>query len=141
MTAVRPDDLELPSTATDLSKETWMLSGSSIMENGSTIKSNYPCDLDALEAGTRIGVMRTSDKALEFFKDSISQGVACIVPNGNIYAVVDLYGQCAQVSIPCASPLATLPTAQIESCPRSETSQSLQATSGIQPHISVDLHR
>lgn len=142
VTAVRPDDLDLPSTATDLAKDTWMLSGSSVMENGTTVKSNYPCDLDTMTAGTRIGVMRTADKVLEFFRDSISQGVACVVPHGTIYAVIDLYGQCAQVSIPCASPIAPLNCTQMEnSCPRSDTSQSLQAVSVVQPSLYTDHHR
>lgn len=77
-----------------------MLSGSSVMINGKTIKNNYSCDLDTLSSGIRLGVMRSSDKTLEFYKDGIPQGMACTVAHNNIYAVVDLYGQCAQVSIP-----------------------------------------
>lgn len=85
-----------------------MLSGSSVMINGKTIKNNYSCDLDTLTSGIKLGVMRSADKSLEFYKDGIPQGVACTIPHNNIYAVVDLYGQCAQVSIPCASPMAAL---------------------------------
>lgn len=111
VTAVRPDDIELPSTATDLCRDTWMLSGSSVMINGKTIKNNYQCDLDTVTAGVRLGVMLSADKSLEFYKDGIPQGVACVVPHNNVYAVVDLYGQCSQVSIPCSSPLAPLASA------------------------------
>lgn len=138
VTAVRPDDIELPGTATDLCRDTWMLSGSSVMENGTTIKNNYPCDLDTLTAGTRIGVVRSSDKSLEFYKDGVPQGLACLVPNGNVYAVIDLYGECAQVSIPCASPLVAAPT--LDNCLRSDTSISLQAVSVVQPPVPTDLH-
>ncbi|XP_017783812.1 PREDICTED: neuralized-like protein 4 [Nicrophorus vespilloides] len=141
VTAVRPDDIDLPSTATDLARDTWMLSGSSVMENGITIKSNYPCDLDRLGAGTRIGVMQTPEKNIEFFKDGVTQGIACMVTHSNLYAVVDLYGQCAQVSITCESPIVPIPAIQMESCPRSDTSASLQAVSVVQPHIETDLHR
>ncbi|XP_030761137.1 neuralized-like protein 4 [Sitophilus oryzae] len=141
VTAVRPDDIELPSTATDLNKDTWMLSGSSIMINGKTTQNNYPCDLDTLISGIRLGVMRSADKSLEFFKDGVSQGSACVVPHGNIYAVVDLYGQCARVSIPCASPLAPLASAGVDTCPRSDTSVSLQGTSVLHPNAEIDLHR
>lgn len=141
VTAARPDDLELPSTATDLAQDTWMLSGSSIMENGTTIRNNYACDLDTLGAGIRIGVMRSAEKTLEFYKDGVPQGVACVVTHSNIYAVVDLYGQCAQVSIPCISPIAPLASVAVESCPRSDTSASLQAASVVQPPIEADLHR
>lgn len=141
VTAVRPDDIELPSTATDLTKDTWMLSGSSIMINGKTTRNNYPCDLDTLSSGVRLGVMRSADKSLEFFKDGVSQGSACVVPHSNIYAVVDLYGQCARVSIPCATPVAPLASAGIDICPRSDTSASLQATSVLHPNTELDLHR
>lgn len=136
MTAVRPDDIELPGTATDLCRDTWMLSGSSIMENGTTIKNNYPCDLDTLDSGVRIGVVRSSDKTLEFYRDGVPQGPACTVSHATIYAVVDLYGQCAQVSIPCVSPLVSVP---LDNCPRSDTSISLQAVSVVQP-VQTDLH-
>ncbi|XP_018574763.1 neuralized-like protein 4 isoform X2 [Anoplophora glabripennis] len=141
VTAVRPDDIELPSTATDLCRDTWMLSGSSVMINGKTIKNNYPCDLDTLTAGIRLGVMISADKSLEFYKDGVPQGVACVVPHNNIYAVVDLYGQCSQVSIPCSSPLAPLASTGIETSHRSDTSASLQATSVVQPAVEADLHR
>lgn len=62
--------------------------------------------------------MRSCDKQLEFFLDGVSQGPACFIPHGNIYAVVDLYGQCAQVSIPCATPIAPLASVGIDTCPR-----------------------
>ncbi|XP_050309268.1 neuralized-like protein 4 [Anthonomus grandis grandis] len=141
VTAVRPDDVDLPSTATDLSKDTWMLSGASVMINGKTIKNNYPCDLDTLGAGVRLGVMRSSDKSLEFFKNGVSQGTACVVPHANLYAVVDLYGQCARVSISCATPVAPLASVGIDTCPRSDTSASLQATSVLQANSELDMHR
>ncbi|XP_074025291.1 neuralized E3 ubiquitin protein ligase 4 [Leptinotarsa decemlineata] len=140
VTAVRPDDIDLPSTATDLCRDTWMLSGSSIMINGKTIKNNYNFDLDSLTSGVKLGVMRSADKSLEFYKNGVPQGVACVVPHASIYAVVDLYGQCAQVSIPCASPVAALASTGIEMSHRSDTSASPQATSVVQPPVESDLH-
>lgn len=85
-----------------------MLSGSSVMINGKTIRNNYNCDLDTLSSGTRLGVMRSADKSLEFYKNGIPQGLACTIPHNNIYAVVDLYGQCAQVSIPSGTSVAAI---------------------------------
>ncbi|XP_066248762.1 neuralized-like protein 4 isoform X5 [Euwallacea similis] len=141
LTAVRPDDIVLPSTATDLRKDTWMLSGPSIMINGKTISNNYPLDLDTLRATVRLGVMRSTDKSLEFFKDGVSQGPACVIPHGNVYAVVDLYGQCASVSIPCSTPIAPLASVGIDTtCPRSDTSVSLQAGSALNANGELDLH-
>lgn len=140
VTAVKPEELHLPNTATDISKDTWMLSGSTVMENGVTIKSNYSCDLDTLSVGTRIGLM-VSNGNLEFFRDGVRQGIACVVPHSSIYAIVDLYGQCAQISLPCASPLVPLASIRMETCPRSETSASLQAVSVMQQQIEADTHR
>ncbi|KAG5890383.1 hypothetical protein JTB14_029747 [Gonioctena quinquepunctata] len=140
VTAVRPDDIDLPSTATDLCRDTWMLSGSSVMINGKTIKNNYSFDLDSITSGVKLGVMRSADKSLEFYKNGVPQGAACVIPHNNIYAVIDLYGQCAQVSIPCASPMAALASTGIETSHRSDTSASLQATSVVQPPVESDLH-
>ncbi|XP_066158319.1 neuralized-like protein 4 isoform X2 [Euwallacea fornicatus] len=141
LTAVRPDDIVLPSTATDLRKDTWMLSGPSIMINGKTISNNYPLDLDTLRATVRLGVMRSADKSLEFFKDGVSQGPACVIPHGNVYAVVDLYGQCASVSIPCSTPVGPLASVGVDiTCPRSDTSVSLQAGSALNANGELDLH-
>lgn len=132
----------MPSTATDLCHDTWMLSGSSVMENGTTVKDNYPCDLDTLTTGTRLGVVRTSEKMLEFYKDGIPQGAACIIPHDTVYAVVDLYGQCAQVSIACISPLGTTGVCPpLDCCPHSDTSASLHAVSNMQATAEIDLHR
>lgn len=55
VTAIRPEEFEFPSTMTDMDHGTWMLSGSSVMKDGFTLRSGYPCDLDTLTVGTRIG--------------------------------------------------------------------------------------
>lgn len=56
VSAVRPEELELPSTATDLEHDTWMLSGAVVMENGVNLKNGYKLDLDTLSADSKIGV-------------------------------------------------------------------------------------
>jgi len=55
VTAIRPEDLDFPSTMTDINHDTWMLSGSAVMQNGITLRNGYGCDLDTLTTGTRIG--------------------------------------------------------------------------------------
>ena len=77
VTAIHPEDIEFPSTMTDIDYDTWMLSGSSVMMNGVTIKNNYACDLDSLVIGTRIGMMRHADATLHYYVNGIDQGVAC----------------------------------------------------------------
>ncbi|ETE57624.1 Neuralized-like protein 4, partial [Ophiophagus hannah] len=76
-------------------------SGTAIMQDGNTLRNNYGCDLDSLTTGSRIGMMRTVKGDLHYFINSVDQGVACsgLPPGKEVYAVVDLYGQCVQVSI------------------------------------------
>lgn len=122
------------------------------MENGIAIKNGYKCDLDVLTAGTKIAVMRNADKTLQFYLNGVSQGVACEVPNSNVYAVVDLYGQCAQVSLTtCGSPNAPSRGVGLQAIAamdsmyaQSDTLSSLQVASVIQPqnHFTPDhIHR
>nr|KAG5698954.1 hypothetical protein BaRGS_024875 [Batillaria attramentaria] len=103
VTMVKPEDIDFPSTMTDIQFDTWMLSGAAIMQDGATIHNGYSLDLDTINVGTRIGMMRCSDGTLHFYRDGMDQGVACTdIPTG-VYAVVDLYGLCAQVSISSGS--------------------------------------
>ncbi|XP_073420158.1 neuralized-like protein 4 isoform X2 [Dendrobates tinctorius] len=101
VTAIRPEDLEFPNTMTDIDYDTWMLSGTAIMQDGNTLRNNYGCDLDSLGSGSRIGMMKTTRGDLHYYINGEDQGVACTgVPAGrDIYAVIDLYGQCVQVSL------------------------------------------
>ncbi|OWK50327.1 Neuralized-like protein 4 [Lonchura striata] len=45
VTAIRPEDLEFPNTMTDIDYDTWMLSGTAIMQDGNTMRNNHGCDL------------------------------------------------------------------------------------------------
>ncbi|PSN34666.1 Neuralized-like protein 4 [Blattella germanica] len=58
----------------------------------------YGVDLDKLKEGDRIGVMRTSESELVFYVNGVSQGPAADDLPSQVYAVVDLYGKCAQVT-------------------------------------------
>ena len=79
-----PDQLQFPCTMTDLDSGSWMVSGSSVLQNGATIMSGYACDLDNLEEGSRLGIMRKSDGTLHFFVNGQDCGVAATgVPSGD----------------------------------------------------------
>ncbi|XP_064459470.1 neuralized-like protein 4 isoform X2 [Ornithodoros turicata] len=77
VTAIPLEELEFPSTMTDIDHDTWMLSGSSIMRDGNTVRNGYKCDLDQLSVGSRIGMMRDSEGCLHYFINGEDQGIAC----------------------------------------------------------------
>ena len=118
VTLIRPEDLDFPNTMTDIDYDTWMLSGSAVMRDGQTVRNGYCCDLDTLSVGSRLGMVRTREGTLRYTINGEDQGLACDNIPPNVYAVVDLYGQCAQVSIvhtaPSSHPSApgTLPVGQ-----------------------------
>uniref|UniRef100_A0A3Q3NP69 Neuralized-like protein 4 n=1 Tax=Labrus bergylta TaxID=56723 RepID=A0A3Q3NP69_9LABR len=103
VTAIRPEELEFPNTMTDIDYDTWMLSGTAIMQDGNTMRNNYGCDLDSLTTASRIGMMRSATGDLHYYINGIDQGVACTGLPPEVFAVIDLYGQCVQVSITSSS--------------------------------------
>lgn len=76
-----------------------MMSGSSILKDGHAMIEEYGRDLDQLDEGDRIGVMRNSAGVLRFFVNGVDQGPAATGLPPSVYAVVDMYGKCAQVTI------------------------------------------
>lgn len=107
------------------------MSGQTLIHNGRTIRNDMPFNLDNLTSGSKIGVLRNGS-AIHFFVNGVDQGPAYECQIQNMYAVVDLYGQCAQVSITTSQADIRAPYAT------SENSQSLQATSVvIQPLLEV----
>ena len=101
VTCCDPNAIEtpFPSSATELREGTWIMSGNSVLKDGRSINENYGTDLDKLEEGDRVGVLRTGQGDLIFFVNGVSQGVAASSLPLRVHAVVDMYGKCAQVTI------------------------------------------
>ena len=109
VTIQRPEDLDYPATMTNIRSGTWMMTGNGVMHNGITILDDYGTSLDRLSFGDRVGVMRRANGILHFYVNGEDQGAASAHIPANVYGVVDLYGQAAQVSIVDHSP-STPPT-------------------------------
>ena len=78
----------------------FLMSGNSILKDGRSIHENYGAvDLDKLDEADRVGVVRTAQGDLVFFVNGISQSVAASELPDKVWAVIDLYGKCAQVTL------------------------------------------
>ncbi|GFU45780.1 neuralized-like protein 4 [Nephila pilipes] len=99
VTSLDPSYLDFPSSATNLREGSWVMSGNSILEDGKSYLEDYGHDLDELSEGDTVGVMRALNGELHFFVNGVDQGVSAENVTGTVYAVVDLYGKCAQVTI------------------------------------------
>lgn len=75
------------------------MAGISILKDGSSLVEAYGMDLDKLKEGDRCGVMRTSQSDLIFYINGESQGIAANNIPKPVYALVNLYGKCVQVSM------------------------------------------
>lgn len=78
---------------------TWVMSGIDVRKDGRRLLEYYGTDLETLNENDRVGVMRTSNHDLVFYVNGESQGVAAKNMPKPLWALVDLYGRCVQVSI------------------------------------------
>lgn len=75
------------------------MSGISVLKDGNSLMEYYGADLDKLSEGDRVGVMRNSKGELIFFINGESQGVAARDIPKSVYALINLYGKCGQVTV------------------------------------------
>ncbi|XP_055383561.1 neuralized-like protein 4 isoform X2 [Condylostylus longicornis] len=108
VTTHTPQELEFPFTMTNVRSGTWMMTGNGVMHNGTTVIEQYGQNLDRLQVGDRVGVVRKDDGTLHFWVNGVDQGAAATNVPEKVYGVIDLYGQAAQASIvdtsECGSP-------------------------------------
>ena len=92
---------EFPSSANELNQgSSWIMSGNTVRQDGKSVHENYgDLDLDQVKEQDRVGVVRTSQGDLVFFINGVSQSVAAIGIPSKVWAVVDLYGKCAGVTL------------------------------------------
>ena len=76
------------------------MSGCGILTNGRGTRREYgEFNLDELNEGDRIGMMRKSNGNLHFYINGLDQGVAATKVPQQMWGVVDLYGMTVKVTI------------------------------------------
>ncbi|XP_057296500.1 neuralized-like protein 4 isoform X2 [Hydractinia symbiolongicarpus] len=91
--------LQLPATMTDLDRDTWMLSGCSVIHSQAFLESNYPIDMDEIKLGMKLGMFWKGNGELHFMVNGVDKGVAATNVPAGAYGFFDLYGKCTQVRL------------------------------------------
>lgn len=135
VTALDPSVLDFPSSATGLKGGSWVVSGCSVLRDGRSVLEEYGQDLDQLGEGDRVGVERTAAGELRLWVNGRDCGVAATGLPARVWAVVDLYGKCTQITVlppePGFSPPTPIPTPPLEpSAPTEDSTLAEQGNSG-----------
>lgn len=104
VTALDPAGLDFPSSATGLKGGSWIVSGCSVLRDGRSVLEEYGRDLDQLSEGDRVGIQRSSRGELHLWVNGQDCGAAASGLPPKLWAVVDLYGKCTQVTVMSCEP-------------------------------------
>ena len=75
------------------------MAGDGVYHNGVRVRGRYGPNLDSLGVNHTVGVMVDRNNELHLYVNGVDQGVAAADIPHTCYAVVDLYGMCAEVSV------------------------------------------
>lgn len=104
VTALDPAGLEFPSSATGLKGGSWIVSGCSVLKDGRSVLEEYGRDLDQLGEGDLVGIQRNGKGELHLWVNGQDCGTAASGLPSRLWAVVDLYGKCTQVTVVSCEP-------------------------------------
>lgn len=94
------------------------MSGCSVLRDGRSVLEEYGRDLDQLAEGDRVGIQRSSRGELHLWVNGQDCGAAASGLPPKLWAVVDLYGKCTQVTVVSCEP--PPPCAEKETIEREE---------------------
>ena len=80
------------------------MSGCSVLKDGRSVLEEYGRDLDQLAEGDRVGIQRDSRGYLHLWVNGQDCGPAASGLPPRLWAVVDLYGKCTQVTVVSCEP-------------------------------------
>lgn len=139
ITKCDPECTEIPANATDLKNGTWViiqainfyhknmlfscqiinsiqiLSGSSVLKDGRSVLDIYGLNLNTIDEGDVVGILRTDQDELLFSINGVCKGIAAYHIPCRVFAVIDLYGQVAQASVVSYAPVENIQFSTISS--------------------------
>lgn len=80
------------------------MSGCSVLRDGRSVLEEYGRDLDQLVEGDQVGIQRSSRGELHLWVNGQDCGAAASGLPPKLWAVVDLYGKCTQVTVVSCEP-------------------------------------
>ncbi|KAF4533530.1 hypothetical protein B566_EDAN001015 [Ephemera danica] len=99
VTAQLPDTMTFPVTALGLKKNTWVICSDGVFHNGIKIRAMYGPDWERIGESHLLGLLLDSKSRLHLFVDGEDQGVAATDIPYPCYPIIDVYGQCEQVTL------------------------------------------
>ncbi|KAJ8401740.1 hypothetical protein AAFF_G00377110 [Aldrovandia affinis] len=99
VTGHSPSRLSFPSTACCLKRSVWLLQRHSVFHNSLKICENYGPNLDTCPEGTVLGLFVDGNSCLHLYVNGVDQGVAARDIPSPCFPLIDLYGQCEQITI------------------------------------------
>lgn len=67
-----------------------MMTGNGVMMNGTTVIEQYGQNLDRLQVGDRVGVVRKDDGTLHFWVNGVDQGPGATNVPERVYGVIGI---------------------------------------------------
>ena len=68
----------VPPSSVELPPETWIVSGSLVLQNGSTIRENYGHSLSRLQVGHRVGIAKLANGSVHIYLNGEDLGSAVV---------------------------------------------------------------
>lgn len=94
-----PEKYIFPVSAISIKKSCIVVQSDHVYCSGAKVKEHYGPNLDKLRCGHTVGLLVDDDNSLHMYVNGVDQGIAARdVPNP-CHGLVDLYGQCEQVTI------------------------------------------
>lgn len=99
VSCISPEKASFPVTALGFKRHSWIICSDWISHNGTRVKTKYGVGLENLQCNCIIGLLIDEDSKLHLLINGMDQGIAATDLPPYVFAVIDLYGQCEQISI------------------------------------------